>query len=386
MKISAFIEVVLIFTILLIANYFFDPFNLLYKNFIINIYLYALVIITLFYGFIAGVLFYVIYFITQYILFKEVNIFFLSHYFIFLSIIGEFTFFWNRKIKRLEEENKYFKDRVENLGTAYYLLKISHDELEQNYILKPFSIREILKEIKQILRKSIDEAINIFLSLLKRLFKIEKASIFFKEDEKFVLKGFVGEKVELDEEDVLVKSALTYKNMTYVANMHNQNSKYIAVIPIVSLRDELKGIFIIKEIPFFNLTKDTLIIISLFLTYFINIKEAVKEYQNYPIDSFIAAEIANLSFLSKKFKVNNYIVLFKIKEEIEKIKIEKKVRGSDIIFEYKGIVVVVLPFTSSIGVMKFIDKIKEEIKEVEYKILDLSKYDLDSFIKVLYEI
>jgi len=103
MKFTAFLEVVLLFVIIFLFNYLADSKELLYSDYTINIYLYALVVVALFYGFFASLLFYVLYFGIQYFIFKEVNIFMLSHYFIFLSIFSEFTYYWNKKIEKLKE-------------------------------------------------------------------------------------------------------------------------------------------------------------------------------------------------------------------------------------------------------------------------------------------
>jgi hypothetical protein len=384
MKLSHVFEALLIFGVVLLFNYIVDSEELFYFNTPINIYLYTLAIIALFYGFLTAFIFYLLYFAGEYLYYADVNLYTLSHYFIFLFIFSEFMYFWNKRIEKLKEENRYFKSRVENLGTAYYLLKTSHDELEKSYILKPFSIREILREIHELTKVSPQESVKLFLTLLKKLFKIEKATLFFKEGDRFVLKGFIGEKESLDTDDILVKSSLEHYTMTHVVNMHNQQSHYLAVIPIVSLEDELKGLFVIKEMPFFSLTKDNLITTSLLLTYFVNSIHVIQQFKNYAIDATMAHEISKLQFLSQRYKVSNHLIIFYIQNEIEKIKIEKLLRGVDISFEYQEKLVVLLPFTPSVGVVKFVDKVTQDM-EIKHHIFDLSQDGLEDIQKVLDE-
>jgi uncharacterized protein (DUF2344 family) len=57
-------------------------------------------------------------------------------------------------------------------------------------------------------------------------------------------------------------------------------------------------------------------------------------------------------------------------------------RGADISFEYADKLIVILPFTSSIGAVKFTDKIKKELS-VNCEIFDLAKIDLKNILKVL---
>ena len=383
MNLFHFLEVFLIFIISLLINYFLDEKNLFYIHTPFNIYLYFLTIITLFYGLLYGFTFFFLYFGIIYLYYHKVNIVIVGHYLIFLLIFSEFMYYWNRKIEKLKEENNFLKERVKSLGNAYYLLKISHDELEKNYILKPYSIREVLREIRNLAKNSLDQSIYLFLGLLKKTFNIQQAALLFKENNKFVLKNYIGEKLDFRENDILVKSTLEYKRITFVGNIHNAKTQYLAVIPLISFENELKGIFIIKEMPFFSLTKDNLITIELFLNYFLNIVLTFKKYKDYK-DSFLAKHLLTLRYLSKKFKIENYLVIFYTSSELEKIKIQNNLRGTDIFYSKKDKLLVILPFTPLSGVLKFCDKIKKEIN-IKYEIINLLKISLSDLEKIINE-
>jgi len=383
MNLFHFLEVFLIFIISLLINYFLDEKNLFYIHTPFNIYLYFLTIITLFYGLLYGFTFFFLYFGIIYLYYHKVNIVIVGHYLIFLLIFSEFMYYWNRKIEKLKEENNFLKERVKSLGNAYYLLKISHDELEKNYILKPYSIREVLREIRNLAKNSLDQSIYLFLGLLKKTFNIQQAALLFKENNKFVLKNYIGEKLDFRENDILVKSTLEYKRITFVGNIHNAKTQYLAVIPLISFENELKGIFIIKEMPFFSLTKDNLITIELFLNYFLNIVLTFKKYKDYK-DSFLAKHLLTLRYLSKKFKIENYLVIFYTSSELEKIKIQNNLRGTDIFYSKKDKLLVILPFTPLSGVLKFCDKIKKEIN-IKYEIINLLKISLLDLEKIINE-
>ena len=378
-----FLEITLIFVLLFSANYFFEPNDLLYFDKVINIYFYLLVIISLFYGLFPSLIFYLYYFSIEFIIYEKVNFYTLSHYFILLFIFSEFMYYWTKKIEKLTEENKYLKHRIEEVGSAYYLLKISHDELEKNYILKPFSIREVLREIKDLINSSKD-GYELFLTLLKNLFKLEKAGLYIKENNAFILKSALGENNEIDLDDPLIKEALESYTISYIGHLYDKKSNYLAVIPIISLTKELKGIFVIEEIPFFSLTKDNLIAISLFLTYFINMVNIVKDYKDMALDPFISKEIETLRLLSINYTIENYVVIFYIRDKMEKAYIQKYLRGSDIYFEYLDKLVVILPLTSSLGVMKFIDRLNKD-NQLMYRVVDLKEATLEDIKRMLDE-
>jgi len=71
-------------------------------------------------------------------------------------------------------------------------------------------------------------------------------------------------------------------------------------------------------------------------------------------------------------------ILNRVQNEIEKVKIEKLIRGTDIMFDYKDKLAVILPFTPSAGVIKITEKIKQE-----YKVFDLKKVKLEDILKEL---
>jgi hypothetical protein len=380
---NKYFETFVVFMIVFLLNYFFDREHLLYPDSFVNPYMYVFVAVSLFYSLLASIFYFILYFGAEYLIYHKVNLPILFEMFLLMVIMGEFTTYWNNKLSKYKEQNDYLKNRLEEVGNAYYLLKISHDELEKNYILKPFSIREVLREVKELAYKSIEESFSLLTTLIKNLFKLEKGGLFTYEDGVFYPKAMIGDFDKLDTNDPLVVDAVNYHQIAFVGNLREKKSKYLAVIPIVSLNDEVKGIFVIEQIPFFNLSKDTLLIISLFLSYFVNLIEGIEEFKGImKIDPFIAREIKTLRHIFRKYKVESYLVIFHIKSDIQKAHIQKYIRGSDIVFEYKDKFCVILPFTSSLGVSKFVERMTKEM-ELTYTIVDLSKTDLEEIQELL---
>jgi hypothetical protein len=66
------------------------------------------------------------------------------------------------------------------------LLKISHDQLEKQYIIKPISIREIIYQIKQKIISNFEEKeiFNMLMNLLLQSLNIEKAAFVYVDLEK----------------------------------------------------------------------------------------------------------------------------------------------------------------------------------------------------------
>jgi len=376
---NPYVEVGIIFILTFLGSEYVSSNDPLFFESEFNIYFYLMIIITLFYGFFSGIFFLGIFFIAEYIIYHKINMDNLYQYFIIMLILSEFYYFWKKKVEKLEETNKYINHRLEDIGTAYYLLKLSHDEIEQNYILKPFSIRNVLQQTKKLMKENQDEAIQNFLLLIERTFKIEKASLYLYEKNNYKLVSSIGEDVKLDLKDSLVERVLKKRELVYTDISQDENSNYLAVIPLISLNNDIKGLFLIKEMPFFNLSKDNLLMISLFLSYFVNSYQKIDKYKQYSFDEDFLNELDKLLFLEKKYNIKTFLAVFEA-NEFELINIKKKLRGSDIYYKEKNRLMILFPFMSITGVKNFISRI-ENIENIKYKVIELDKNSLDEIIK-----
>jgi len=140
-----------------------DP--LLLKGFFSPTLLVGLVF-ALYYGLVSSMLFLLIVAVTSFFLYspppyREL----LWHSLIFL-VASEFHYYWQKRIKEAELEKDYLEEQVSILRREMFILKLSHDQLELNYVLRPYSLRRILEELKERLLKMEDEK-----SLLDFFFK-----------------------------------------------------------------------------------------------------------------------------------------------------------------------------------------------------------------------
>jgi len=378
---NSYVETLILFIITFVISRYISPTDPLFFHSQFNIYFYLLLVISLFYGFFSAIFYLIIFFSVEYFIYHKLNFNNLYQYIIIMLILSEFFYFWKNKLTKLQETNKYLNTRLENIGTAYYLLKLSHDEIEQNYILKPFSIRNVLNEIKSLMKKNPQEATTNFLLLLERIFKIEHASLYILENGKYKLKETIGDEiVKLDLDDGLLKRVLTKKELVYADISQNEYSNYLAVIPLISLNHDIKGLFLIKEIPFFNLSKDNLLMISLFLSYFINNFSIINKYKQYNFDEEFLNEIDKLLFLEKKYHIKTFLAIFE-SNDFNLLNIKQKLRGNDIYYRKENKLIVLFPFMTSNGVKNFISRI-ENIENIKYKVLNFHDYKtLEEIIK-----
>ncbi|WP_200763636.1 PelD GGDEF domain-containing protein [Nitrosophilus alvini] len=376
-KLRSYFEVFLISTVSIAIGWYInreDPL-LLQKHF--SYYLLLLSIISLYYGFGTAILCMTIFAVSLLIFYETFPYEIFSMYLLMAFILSEFHYYWKRKLQEYDEVNDYLKEKLEETATNLFILKTSHDQLEKNYILKPLSIRETLKEIKEMLYENEKNYFEEFLKLTGRVCGIESASLYIKDKEgNFNPVSTLGkENIPFHINDPLLKSALEEKSTAYFTVAHAmKNTEYIAVIPAVTSQNSVKGILLVKEIPFLNLNKDNLLTISLFLSYFINTYETARDYsylnKKFPtIPEVFIKELDKIVALKNRFKTQSSIVIFAYENnsmgELIAANIEKSLRGIDTLYtsinsnRYK--VVVLLPLTPNIGAMEFIKRIRRNI-------------------------
>jgi hypothetical protein len=370
-------------------------------------YLLPLLVLSLYYGLTAGILMLFSIFIFMLLYYKEVNVTYFLWLFLFTLISSEFNYYWTQNLKHAEEKFKYADDKLRDLARELMLLKISHDQLEKQYIVRPVSIRGLIQEFKEkfVISGNENLALEFLVSLTARLFNIETAAIVhysFKED-KFNVLYHTGENFNLNPDNILIKRAIEDNSITSVSD-YDENNEYLAVIPVKQEDDYY--LFIIQDMNFLFLNLDTLLTINLIMFYILKekellpkIKDLALKYKEYSLE--FLKEVFRMSQLYKNFKVESSLVFIYLKTDSKDIVqlIQKNLRGLDMINVIEKdkdefILVFLLPFTPYTGAMTFVNRISNIIKEnysvefleknLKYKILLLNE-DVDIILSKIYK-
>lgn len=161
--------------------------------------------------------------------------------------MSKFHVIWTSKIEKSAALADYSQAKLAELTNAFYTLKISHDQMEKNYIFKSINLRNCFLEIKETFYSKKD-SYKFFIQLLSKSFEVKSSEIllvnknrFYKvEDEKYLS--------EIKNDDLLIQLVLKKKNAEYVSSLSTSTNatKYIAVIPAIH-NGEIKALLLIKE-------------------------------------------------------------------------------------------------------------------------------------------
>jgi len=343
-------------------------------------YLLPLLVFTLYYGLVAGIISFFIIVLIAFFFYKEFPTVYILLLFLFVLVASEFNYYWSENVKKAEEKFKYADGKSRDLARELMLLKISHNQLEKQYIIKPISIREVIYQIKQKIISNFEEKeiFSMLMNLLIHSFNIEKAALVYVDLEKnnFKIISSTHDDFDFDIKDALVSKAIEDRSISYLSKIEEE-SKYYAAIPVFISETQVY-LFIIEEIGFLSLNMDTLLTIDLFIYYIISekiilekIKDIVKQFDMFDID-FIK-EIYRMSEIKKNLGIESSLVIFQIKESVENENIKNllrnNLRGLDILDslfmqeENFLIIPILLPFTPISGANSFVERIKDILAE-----------------------
>jgi hypothetical protein len=189
---------------------------------------------------------------------------------IMTMLVGEFSSLWRARTRRAESVQHYLDQRLEHLIRQYYLLRLSHDRLEQELIGRPMSMRDALKTLRGLGGEAEDA--HGLLRLLAQYCQINAAALYMLKDDQVSAQALasIGTHVPFDRADPLVTQALETSKLCHVVQVvsTHQHSRYIAAAPLLDLGGEAYGLLVIDDMPFFSLQEENLQTINLLLGYY----------------------------------------------------------------------------------------------------------------------
>lgn len=371
-------EIILFFVVLVGIGAYTNPNDPLFINsqYGYLFYLLPILVLTLYYGLTAGVVTLTLIFIVMMFYYKEFNLNYFLWIFLFTLVASEFNHYWTQNLKKAEEKFKYADDKLRDLARELMLLKISHDQLERQYIIKPISIRSVILDLreKMLISNSEKEPLEFLLKLVSTTQNIYDAAIvtYSVENNNFEIIVSINENFKINPDDILIKKSIEDGAITFISQIE-EYSEYLAVIPVK--KEDLYYLFIIKDMNFLSLNLDTLLTVNLFMFYVIkekeilkNIKEIALSFKEFNVD-FIK-EVYRMYQMYKNFNVESTIVTFYVRTDDQNFPLflKTKLRGLDMMDILRTdkelfILPILLPFTPFSGAQSFVRRMTEIIKE-----------------------
>jgi hypothetical protein len=192
-------------------------------------------------------------------------------------VTGEFRNYWLRRIKTLHATVRYMDERLNELSTAFNIIKHSHDNLEQLVASQESLRNSIISVQKRIImsnspNRTLAEIGTVILRQFSDYGNIQEASLFEitnNAEYKSNPVAFIGNKVEIDMTDPLLNEAIkTAKTVSLKQEFISNNShSLLLAVPIVDTFGKIWGIIAVSKMPFRDFSMDNFKLLSILSGY-----------------------------------------------------------------------------------------------------------------------
>ena len=248
---------------------------------------------------------------------------------ILLTMIGgQFSAVWSTRLRRSDQLSRHASERFEQLSRAYFMVRLSHDRLEQNLISRPVTLRDAMIDLRSILALHgglLDkETGTTLISILVHYCSIESAAIYLMEPDGRMQEQPVavcGRGAVYQADDLLLRSAIETGSAAYQSIKRlgrDENSPYLVASPLRTSTGVMKGILLVSEMPFLALHRETLQILGVLLAYATDHAEAANEARSLlsvftDCPPMFAAELYKMVRLRRELEVSSALVVVNIK-------------------------------------------------------------------------
>ncbi|MBT1071851.1 PelD GGDEF domain-containing protein [Pelotalea chapellei] len=263
-------------------------------------------------------------------------------------ISGQFSTIWHQRLRRSDQLSSHAAERIEQLSRAYFMVRLSHDRLEQNLISRPVTLRDAMLDLRNLLAQhagQLDrETTGALMSILIHYCSLESAAL-YPADSKGRLQEepitTCGKGAPLAANDLLLLSAMESGHTAYQAVnrlQETESSAYLVAAPLRTSKGALLGMLLITEMPFLALQRETLQILGVLLAYAADHADSALEAR--PILAYLpdcptvfAAEMVKMVRLRRDLDISSALVTVCIKPDTRLDEIctalERQQRGLD---------------------------------------------------------
>lgn len=207
-----------------------------------------------------------------------------------ILICGQFSDVWNARSRRLRAVNAYLDERLNTLTKNHFLLRLSHERLEQDLLAKPLTLRETLQRLRDCSNSNnLDAAgrlagVEEFIQLLGQSCQLEIAAVHALDAHGWprpLADATLGTPDALAMNDPLLRYSLEQGMLAHVQTEAapqeaRNNSRYLICAPLLPSQGAAVGMLVVEKLPFFALNDDLLKLLSVLIGYYADGIQAAK--------------------------------------------------------------------------------------------------------------
>ncbi len=306
-------------------------------------------------------------------------------------IAGEFRDYWGRRLEKLEASNHYRSQRLEEFTRNFYLLKVSHDRIEQQLAGSSGSLREALRrlydEVALTSQPGLDhEGADLMLQLLARYGQLQIAAIYA------VTGGQVsdqplaklGDYRPISGTDPLLVHALQERSLVSVQTEFRKqlatlDTDLLVAIPFIDATGRLVAMCAVQAIPFFSFQVKTLRLLAIMAGHMADILLQQQTIPGHPDQEWrnLRFQIKRAADDAERFGLPAMLVAFEPEPAFTALLIDRMHRmrrGLDVIGASQNLVVILMPLTDELGSAGYLQRLDDDIRQSSGRTLsDIAK-------------
>jgi hypothetical protein len=190
-------------------------------------------------------------------------------------LAGEFRDYWDRRIEKLVAANQYRDTRLEEFTRNFYLLKVSHDRLEQQLAGSSSSLREALRRLYSEISHAQGSGLNretgeLMMRLMVRYGQLQIAAIYAIDEGQLSDRPLttIGNFQPVHADDPLLVHALQEQTLVSVHTEYRDNrddleTRLLLALPLIDSAGSMIGMITVEAMPFFNFQPKTLRLLAI---------------------------------------------------------------------------------------------------------------------------
>lgn len=304
-----------------------------------------------------------------------------------VMICGEYSGLWRTRLRRITEVNAYLENRVERATRRLYLLRLSHERLEQDMLSRPATLRDAIGDLRQRINMGGQEGplpgAQDLLAFLAQYCQLEAAALYApvaRGSEAYRQVAAIGAPPPLRMDDPLLAHARERRQLAHIQVDEldkDHPTDHLVVVPIETGRGEHLGMLVVTRMPFFAMREDTLQMMSVLVSAYAEGTNASAEV--IPLLSVVpglpmefAEEYVKLLRLQREFGIDSHIIVIMCFGHAERLDIfaqlKRERRVPDIVWSIESLlecsfVITLMPLAGAAAVEGFLRRIEGILHE-----------------------
>jgi len=299
-------------------------------------------------------------------------------------VAGEFRDFWGRRLEKLEAVNRYRSQRLDEFTRNYYLLKVSHDRLEQQVAGSSGSLREALRRLYREVDLAGDSGLNresaeLMLQLLVRYGQLQSAAIYAVSKDRLDGRPLAttGDYQPIHENDPLIQHALEQRTLVSVQtqfrdHLANLDTDLLLVIPFIDSAGNLVAICAVQAIPFFSFQVKTLRLLAILSGHMADMTLQQQTTQQHETREWrtLYFQLRRVGRDAEEFSLPATLLAFDTEAgyaSILEARMRRMRRGLDIIASEplldRQLIVLLMPLTDELGAAGYLQRLDDDLQQ-----------------------